>query len=223
MTHLLHRSVADVDESELVKTLMAHDHWRERTISLHGIPDGAEPYLEVLLTGLPNDPHGDIDILLVPPGLSWQAVAMQVKRIKVQAATFQTEIPNKLQELARGAGQAKLLADIGFSQVYYFVCVVVDSRANNDGRNTFEGLTPALDSKINNAISSLELDQRVGLVHCEFVQPMDHQPLTVGTSHTHLIRPPLRTVQPQAVTDWVATVVSTSSSAPISRIYAAHS
>ena len=222
MTHLLHRSVADVDESELVKTLMAHVHWRERTISLHGIPDGAEPYLKVLLKGLPNDPRGDIDILLVAPSLAWQAVAMEVKRIKVHGGTFQTEMPNKLKELAKGAEQAKLLADIGFSQVYYLVCVVVDSRANNNGRNTFEGLTPVLNAKIDNAIASIELDRRVGLVHCEFVQPMDHQPFTTGTSHTHLVRPALRAVQPEAVSDWVEGVVSTSSSAPISRLYTAH-
>lgn len=51
--------------------------------------------------GLPTSAFGDVDALLVPNGAPWLAHAVEYKRILMPARTFQTLLPNKLQELSK--------------------------------------------------------------------------------------------------------------------------
>src|SRR5205807_941816 len=102
------------------------------------------------------------------------AIAIEAKRVKVRSGRL-----NKLHDFKKGVRQANLLARIGFSQVYLFVFVVVDSREQNAGRMSYDGTDSYLRSVIEQAISVSDLDPRVGLMHYEFVQPMDHAPLCV--------------------------------------------
>ncbi|MBZ5562095.1 MAG: hypothetical protein LAP13_06705 [Acidobacteriia bacterium] len=131
-----------------------------------------------------------------------------MKRIKVGAAALQNRRPNKVQEFKEGVRQANLLAKIGFSQVYLYVLVVVDSREKNAGRNTYKGLPPELSRVIEGAISPRNLDKRVGLMYHQFVQPMDYEPLGTGTYFGHLVRLAESAVQPEDVTAWVAQVTA---------------
>jgi hypothetical protein len=85
---------------------------------------------------------------------------------------------------------------------------VVDSREQNGGRITYDGLPIDLASAISRFISPVGLQPRVGLIHYEFVQPMDDRPLGIGTSGGHLIRLAEPTVQAEEVTNWVALVTS---------------
>jgi hypothetical protein len=158
----------------------------------------------VPLSGLPDKPRGDVDILLVVPGRPDLATAIQVKRIKVGAAALRTRRPNKLHELKKGVRQANVLARIGFSQVYLYVFVVVDSREQNAGRISYDGPSSELRSLIRQVISPRGLDQRVGLIHFEFVQPMDDEPLGSGTYGADLVRLAESMAQPPEVTTWVA-------------------
>lgn len=181
---------------------MSDVHWRQRVIGLHGIPEDVVDYLEVPLKGL-GQLKGDIDILLVPPGRPECSTAIQVKRVKVSATGFKTGFPNKLSELSKLKEQANPLAEIGFWQVYSFVLVVVDSRNNNGGTFSYEGLTSALRIKIDSAISIEALARRVGLVRFEFVQPIDDRPLGAGTYFLHPKRMAQTISQPEEVTAWV--------------------
>ena len=92
---LRHKSLVDIPEGELVERLMGEPHWRERVVGLHGISSDVGVYLEVPLHGLPGEPKGDIDILLVPPGRPDFSTAVQVKRVKVGKSTFHTGMPGK--------------------------------------------------------------------------------------------------------------------------------
>lgn len=194
-------SIAEIPESELVLALMAEPHWRQRIVGIHGIPESACIYSEVGLEGLYR--KGDVDLLLVDPSRPDFATAVQVKRIKVKAETFASGRPNKLDALAELERQANLLAELGFAQVYSFVLVVVDSRTQNKGEYRFDGLTPQLRDMIAGSLELNGLEKRVGIVHCEFVQPIDHPPLTSGTSSVALKRMPQVVVQPQNLTEWV--------------------
>jgi len=49
-----HKSLAGIQEEDLIEHLMDDPHWRGRVIGLHGIPSDAEPYLRVPLDGLPG-------------------------------------------------------------------------------------------------------------------------------------------------------------------------
>lgn len=205
---LTHPSLANIPESELITKLLSNIQWRHRIIGIEGIPSNVLALPNISLNGLPNTPSGDIDILLVPPGLASQSIAVQVKRIKVQDDTFRTESPNKLQEIPKGIRQANLLAQIGFAQVYYFVFVVVDSRLRNGGHITYEGLTSTLRSKLDEVISVNGLEPRVGLMHFDFIQPIDDEPLGAGSYRARLKRLATSAIQPQHITDWITEVAS---------------
>lgn len=187
-------------------------HWRSRLLNIHGIPRESIPFQRVPLNGLPGTPVGDVDILLSVPGRPELATAIQVKRVKVGAAALRDQRPNKLQEFKKGVRQANLLAKIGFSLVYLYVFVVVDSREINAGRSLYKGLTKELRSLIERAISPHGLHVRVGLMYHEFVQPMDNVPLGTGTYFGHLVRSARPISQPAEVTSWVAQATSVAAS-----------
>jgi hypothetical protein len=128
--------------------------------------------------------------------------------VKVGASAFLSGRPNKLHEFDEGVRQANLLAQVGFSQVYLFVLVVVDSREQNAGGISYDGLTADLQRTIESTISTRELVQRVGLMHYEFVQPMDNAPLGIGTYSAHLQRIAETAVQSPELTQWVAQVIA---------------
>ena len=201
-----HPSLAEIPESELVRALMADPHWRQRVVGIHGIPDDAHIYPEVELDDLGR--KGDIDLLLADPCRPDFATVVQIKRIKVKQETFVSGRPNKLDALEELEHQSNLLADLGFAQVYSFVLVVVDSRAQNKGEYRFDGLTPHLRDMIASSLHLSGLRGRVGIVHCELVQPIDHPPLATGTSSVGLVRMPQVISQPEVITAWVARIIA---------------
>ncbi len=201
---LTHTSIAAISEASLIDLLIRDRHWRSRVLGIQGIHSDSTPFQSVPLSGLPGKPRGDVDILLVVPGRPDLATAIQVKRIKAGAAAIRTGRPNKLYELKKGVRQANVLARIGFLQVYLYVFVVVDGREQNAGRISYDGLSPELRSLIGQVISPSGLDQRAGLIHYEFVQPMDDEPLGIGTYGGHLVRLAESMAQPPEVTTWVA-------------------
>ena len=198
----MHDSIADIEEKDLIRHFAADEHWRQRLLGLYGIPDDVVLYPEVPLEGL-QDLEGDIDLLLVSPGRPEFSTAIQAKRVKVSGSSFATDAPNKLPELRKLKHQANPLARVGFWQVYCFVLVAVDSRSNNAGAFSYAGLTPSLRAKINDAISLESLTDRVGLVHFEFVQPIDDRPLGAGTYFVRPKRMAQTRAQPADVTAWV--------------------
>ena len=115
----MHRSIADLEEKDLIQQLIADEHWRHRLIGLHGIPVDSVLYPEVPLEGL-QDLEGDIDLLLVPPRKPEYSTAIQVKRIKVSDSSFATDAPNNLSKVKKtqapnkSASLCRLLADILF-------------------------------------------------------------------------------------------------------------
>lgn len=201
---MLHSSIADIPEPDLVRDLMAEPHWQEVLLNIRGIPSKRVYRLTVPLVGASQHSSGDIDILLCPLDQPDQATAIEVKTVKIQASTFSGQKPNKLNKFGKGVQQANRLANRGFSQVYLFVLVAVDSREHNGGKISFAGPTMELTSLIERTIRPSKLLDRVGLAHYEFVQPMDHTPLTTGTSGCHLIRLAKQAVQPPELTEWVA-------------------
>ena len=77
----LQESIAEIPEADLVRRLLADTYWRDRFLNIHGIPDRANTYPEVMLE--PLGAMGDIDILAVDPNAPHFATGIQVKRVKV--------------------------------------------------------------------------------------------------------------------------------------------
>lgn len=206
---LKNNSLASVPEHDLVKQLLGDPHWRSRILNVKDIPEGSTLCQTLLPKGPGEESKGDVDILVVPPDHPEFATAIEVKRIKVGAKQFSGQPPNKLKEFRKGVGQANKLAEIGFWQAYLYVFVVVDSRENNVGRYKFDGLNQQLSSMIRQVIKPDSLNERVGLMHHEFVQPVDENPLSTGTFEANLIRLARPVNQPEDLTRWVMKAVAT--------------
>jgi hypothetical protein len=186
---------------------MASPIWRSTLIDNAWFPDAPLDFQEKSLDLFPGGFRGDVDLLLVPneqPGFS---VAIQIKRVKVRGTRL-----NKLHEFEAGIEQANLLAQVGFSQVYLFIFVVVDTREQNGGKLSYSGPDTEVRSKVEQAIAySNKFDPRVGLIHYQFVQPMDHPPLGVGTYGVHLVRRAELVAQPAELTNAIVKLIKSAS------------
>jgi hypothetical protein len=209
-TDVNYRSISDIPESELVELLLADADWRPRIIGLSAIPANVRYCLSVNLATAPGACRGDVDILLAAPNHPELATAIQVKRVKYGAKAVRAGQPNKLGDLELGVRQTNLLATIGFSQVYFYVLVVVDTRQQNLTKTTsYDGISHDLKMRLENNISRATrgLDARVGLYQADCVQPMDNAPLGVGTFVGILMRLAQPTTQSIELTRWVAKVI----------------
>jgi hypothetical protein len=207
---LAHDSIAEIDETKLVKLLLADPYRREGVVRLYGIPNDAAHFQNVPLVGIPGDVRGDVDILLCSPHRPDLATAIEVKRVKVGWDEICSGQPSKLGRLKKAVGQANKLAGIGFSQVYLYVFVVVDSREQNGGEYSFEGASMELKDVIQCEVSKRlgDLVPRVGLLQCEFTQPMDSTPLEEGASGLRLVRSATRVEQTPELTEWVRQTIA---------------
>ena len=203
---LKYQSIADIPEGKFAQFLFNNPYWKTNLTNIRGIPDLASNYLEIPFDGLPRQPKGDIDVLLVQSGVPQFATAIQIKRIKVSQRSSISGFPNKLNVYKKGVRQANLLAELGFAQVYLYVFIVVDSRSQNIGTYSYNGLTNELRAKIDSAISVDNLYERVGLIKFDFTQPMDYEPLHVGAYGGSLVRLASIAEQPKAITDWVDSI-----------------
>jgi hypothetical protein len=187
-----------------VRRLLAHPFNRADLLGIRGIPSDALTLTTVPLIGLPGSPQGDVDILAWAPPRTDEAVAFEVKRFKVVVEQDSWARLNKLHEFQQGVRQANLLARIGFCQVYLWVLVVVDSRAQNVGTISYAGMNSDTNREVGAAVDTRGLDSRIGVVVHELVQPMDNPPLTVGSGGIHLIHAATPVPQPPEVTAWVS-------------------
>jgi hypothetical protein len=199
----LHRSIADIPEQELIRDILADPLRRSDMLRIDGIPNNCLICESVTHDDAPGNKQGDIDILVCHPDRPHEATGIQVKRIKITESAFHTGMPNKLQAFEEGVRQANTLAQLGFWQIYLYVFVVVDSRENNGAQVSYAGASPELQNVISQTVSTRDLDQRVGLIKYEFVQPMDYPPLSVGTGSTRLCRKATTGAQSNELTEWV--------------------
>lgn len=219
MTHsceLVHSSLADVPEGELVETLLSSPYWRWNLFHWEGIPKSPIDRQRVLLDTAPGGNfRGDADILLCALGQPERTVAYQVKRVKVGMSQLRAAAPSKLQELKEAVRQANLLADMGFWKVFLYVITVVDSREQNldqisRGEMVYAGLSNDLKYKINQAVSNsvTGLNPRVGLAEIDLTQASDNSPFTIDSSGATLHRRATEIPQSEELTSWISGIFS---------------
>jgi hypothetical protein len=202
-----HGSIADIHEDKLVEYLLQVPYWRNWMFSHYGIP--RDPIfrdrvsLSTVPGGLPR--QGDIDVLLCGPGRFEEAVAYQVKRVKVNLAQLQAKTPGKLNGIHDGVQQANDLANLGFWKVYLYIIAEIDARELNlleRDRLHFNEIIYKIDSAIGMSIGNL--NTRIGINSVEFVQATDSDPHTIDHSHGHLRRPGAPLTQSHELTKWVS-------------------
>ena len=202
-----HDSIADIHEGKLVKYLLAVPYWRQWMFGHYGIP--SDPIYRDMVSlntvpgGLPR--QGDIDVLLCGQGRFEEAVAYQVKRVKVSLAQLQAKTPGKLRGIQKGIQQANDLATLGFWKVYLYIFALIDARQLNllgDDRIHFNEINHKIELAINSSLQTLQ--SRIGVFTVELVQTTDSHPMTFDHSHGHLRRPGAPLTQRYELTKWVS-------------------
>jgi len=209
---LLHASIADIPEKELVSQVLASRFDREAVLNVKGIEErGSRILREQDLRGFRRKLSGDVDVMVVPSSGAAGTTAIEVKRFPVKLAENGEAHPraNYFEELfEKGVDQANARASLGFAQVYLWIFVAVDSRAANGGRFTYDGMSSLVRARIDNAISLRRLQPGVGLMEFEWVQAIDRPPLSFGSSGSDLHRLAKSTgTQPAALTAWIERLV----------------
>jgi hypothetical protein len=200
--------ITEIEEPDFVEMVLTNPLTRGMFLNIKGIPDSALYRTNVPHSEVPGGDKGDVDVLLWNPDRPHEAAAIEAKRIKVKAATFETGKPNKLNALKKARLQANDLEKLGFAYVFLFVIVVVDSRSLLEGREiSYDGPTPEVNNKIDEAISThtRTLHPRVGVLEHRFIQSMDTPPHLGGSrSDVDQRHAPTAVVQPAALTAWLA-------------------
>lgn len=232
MTGDLHRSLCDSgsagghdSEKALVRSLLSSFLTQDLLSGVLGLPERVVG-TAVELPEPWRGGVGDVDLLLCDE--SEAAAAVEVKTIKFGERAFRSHraaqilgpsgdrarrlgpqdgAPNRLGKLTKGAEQAKSLARIGFSQVYLLAVVLVDSREQNQGRNTYDGLSSEMYRHVDKDAWARLLDPAIGFLVSEWTQPMDRDPSTTGTSGIDLVRPATKSKQVESVSAWVRTLL----------------
>jgi len=165
-------AVTDLDEAALAEFLFSDQPVRHFVLGALGFPPNARvahrvgaPFIES-----PNARPGDIDVL-VCAAESARATVLECKRVKVQPHAFETGLVNKLQELQTGAIQANALLQLGFHRTYLMVCIAVDGSQRSGYNFLGRGLTGDLVREIYSRVPLNLLDERIGVLAIEAVQP----------------------------------------------------
>jgi hypothetical protein len=204
----LHRPITDLDEHELIGTILHHPLNRYDVTNIKGVfSTSARIFERIEFREFKPTLSSDADLLVLPDDTPDQSTAIQVKRFVPQDGlefmdAWQT---NRMQRLfEEGVRQANYTLAIGFSQVYLYVFTLIDTREQNASHYTYAGADAALQARVERAIAPTGLDSKIGLVAFEWVQPMDRPPFELGTFGGHLIRLAERGRQPDDLTDWIS-------------------
>lgn len=203
----LHRPITDLEEHELVTTVPKHPLNRYDVTNIKGVFSTTARILErVELREFKSTLTGDVDILVIPDDAPEHSSAIQVKRFVPQDGLEYMDAwqANRMQRLfADGMCQANETLAVGFSQVYLYVFVLIDTREQNAGRYTYKGGDSALSARVERAMSPVGLETKIGLMGFEWVQPMDRPPFELGTFDGHLVHSAERSLQPEDLTAWI--------------------
>lgn len=174
-------SATEVNEAELAHWLFtAFESSRPIAAELGFIPEMQLVFMmdRKVLAPTARGP-GDIDVLAANAAYPEQAIAVEVKRVKMPSDSYSTSLPNKLQELEKGCTQVRLLREIGFHRSYLLVAVVADGREQTEVNFAFRGSTPALVKAVKEKLRSLKFHPDVGVVVVEVTQPVDSRPCKI--------------------------------------------
>lgn len=166
--------VTDRSEKEIVDWFIGMRPAREILLDELGLP--ADTYIqtnvaEPLLERNRREPPGDIDLILVPDPR--QAIAIQVKRIRVLAdTTHRDRTPGRqLGNVTRLVEQANGSRKIGFCANYALVLIECDGTQRSEYNFLLRDTSPDVFRRIYHLAKDQPIHPDVGLIFVEITQP----------------------------------------------------
>ena len=151
---------------------------------------------------------GDVDALLLPAGEPGQAVAHQIKRVKVSANTFHTLRPGKLGDLRKLIHQGNATVALGFARVVRSVLLATDGRSRVEFNFRGRGPTGEIIGVVGRALDLTDLDRGIGVARIEIAQPVNQDITLARGVGGWFVRPPAVRDQPAALPTAVAAYAS---------------
>src|ERR1019366_1493040 len=174
--------VTEFDEKHIIRWLMLSPDSRELILEELGLPAAAF-YCPEVVSPFYAPGEGDIDLILCPPLLPREAFALECKRIKVVSVNADQDKITKLQSIGGGVCQVKRLYNRhAFFQTYLAIITQVDATGQDERNIPSRGVrshtTPQRGDTKTTTFRQIvefpgraELNDDIGIVHIEIVQP----------------------------------------------------
>jgi hypothetical protein len=166
--------ITDQAEGQIVDWLVGMRSARELLLEELGLP--ADTYvqtgiIEPLIEQNRRRPPGDIDLIFVPE--PHHAIAIQVKRVRVQAETTHRDrmLGRQLGNITRLVEQANGSRDIGFCANYALVLIECYGVARSEYNFIARGSSPGVFRRVYHMTKDQPLHPDVGLIFVEITQP----------------------------------------------------
>ena len=115
----------------------------------------------------------EFDVLVCNPIKPQYAVAIECKRVKIKAESFEHNDVTKLEGVGKGVKQANELLKVGFYRTFLAVIIVVDGRGRTDYGMHTRGVTTQQFEKIYDFPRRDSLHNDVGVLFIEVIQTTD--------------------------------------------------
>lgn len=174
--------VTEFDEKPLVRWLMLMYQSRALILGQLGLPGDAW-YRPEVVQPFYAPGEGDIDLILCPPLSPHLAMALECKRVKVEAVNAGQDRINKLRGVGGGVHQANALYNGRYPFSQTWLCILTEVEASQDERNfPNRGVRPHTTPQEGDAGRPTfrqivefpgrdDLHRDIGIVFVEIVQP----------------------------------------------------
>jgi hypothetical protein len=166
--------ITDRGEGQIVDWLVATPPARELLLEELGLPADTHVQtgiIEPLIEKNRRQPPGDIDLIFVPK--PERAIAIQVKRVRVQAeTTHRDRTPGRqLGNITRLVEQANGSREIGFCENYALVLIECYGVERSEYNFLARGSSPGVFRRIYHMTKDQPIHPDVGLIFVEITQP----------------------------------------------------
>jgi len=180
-------SITLLSEQFIIKFVFNHESAKELIFKKLDIPLNSKVVFEVkhpLVS--PREP--DIDVMIYKESEPHKTIAIQVKRVKVEAVSQKKDKVNKIEDIKKGIKQANITKDLGFYKVYLMILAEVDGRERKEYNFLSRGMTPQTFTQLYEIATFEKLYREIGIIIVEIVQPVDKDITQAGAIGVCLLR-----------------------------------
>ena len=193
------------DEAVIVNWFIYQPSFRKILLNELKLPfySVIRPNIKEPIIKSPYNNPGDIDILIFDKDQPNRAVAIECKMVNVEKQPGKDK-PNKINKIKKAVKQTKGLLDMGFHKVY--LAIIIATYGVNSLNTNFlsRGMDVETFQKVYNFQHRENLDDRVGVIFIEIVQPSNNSINLSGVIGVCLEKPAGEQEQSLSITQGVS-------------------